>query len=531
MIMRLNPQNITLWHKIFFAIMFFCGLFLSWGHVKAVLPKILDNIESEEPVPFNMPKMELPNIPTYKVSIIEFGAVSDGETINTKFINDAISAVADKGGGRVVVPAGIWLSGPIVLRDRVELHLENNAILLFSSNTDLYPLVETSFEELDMLRCQSPISAVGVSDIAITGNGVIDGGGDAWRPVKRSKLTDGQWNNLVKSGGVVDSSGKTWYPDEGALKASIITRTKQYDEISKEEWIYMKRWLRPVLLGFTECKRVLLRGVTFRNSPSWCLHPLCCENLTIDSVKVFNPWYSQNGDALDIESCSNVIVENSLFDAGDDAICLKSGKDEDGRKRAKPCSNIIVRNNTVLHGHGGFVIGSEMSGGINNVYVTGCTFIGTDVGLRFKSTRGRGGIVENIYVSGIRMIDISGDAIVADMYYAIKEKSGSPIPPVSVTTPVFRNIYISDVSCSEAGKVATLRGLPEMPLENFVIKGMHVSSADSGISVNHVSGLILDNVSVMCADTCKLRLENSSSISIGDSIYEKISFVELTSLQ
>lgn len=528
--MEFITRNITLWHRNTVAIMLFCGLFSSIGSAKAVLPNNGDNTV-EETLPFSMPQIELPNIPSYKVSIIEFGAVPDGETINTKSINDAISAVSNRGGGKVIVPAGIWHSGPIELRDKVELHLERNAILMFSSDAEQYPLVETSFEGLDMVRCQPPISAVGISDIAITGSGVIDGGGDAWRPVKRAKLTEKQWDNLVESGGVVDASGKTWYPDEGALKASMLTRSKSHDEISIVEWQQMKRWLRPVLLGFTGCSRVLLDGVTFRNSPSWCLHPLCCDNLTISGVKVFNPWYSQNGDALDIESCSNAIVEDCLFDAGDDAICLKSGKDEDGRKRAKPCSNIIVRNNTVLHGHGGFVIGSEMSGGINNVYVTGCTFIGTDVGLRFKSTRGRGGIVENIYVSGIRMIDISGDAIVADMYYAIKEKSGSPIPPVSVTTPVFRNIYISDVSCSEAGKVATLRGLPEMPLENFVIKGMHVSSADSGISVNHVSGLILDNVSVMCADTCKLRLENSSSISIGDSIYEKISFVELTSLQ
>ena len=525
--MELKLGNILLRYRIAVAIILSCGLFIPGENLKAALPDNGDIEGGKEAIPFRMPRIELPDIPSNEVSIADFGAVSGGETINTKSINDAIVAVANKGGGKVVVPAGIWLSGPIVLRDKIELHLESNAILLFSPDADLYPLVETSFEGLDMLRCQSPISAIEASDIAITGNGVIDGGGDAWRPVKRVKLTEGQWNNLVNSGGVVDSGGKTWYPDEGALKASVITREKQNDEISKAEWMQMKRWLRPVLLGLTGCSRVLLTGVTFRNSPSWCLHPLCCDNLTIDNVKVFNPWYSQNGDALDIESCSNAIVQNCLFDAGDDAICLKSGKDEDGRKRGKPCSNIIIKNNTVLHGHGGFVIGSEMSGGINNVYVSDCTFIGTDIGLRFKSTRGRGGAVEDIYINGIKMVDITGDAIVADMYYAVKEKPGAPIPAVSVTTPVFRNIYMSDISCNGAGKAVSLRGLPEMPLKNFVIDGMNITSSKKGISANYVEGLVLNNVNVVCEDTCKLKIENSSSISVDDSLYDEITLAEL----
>lgn len=525
--MDFKKRKILLRCRVAAAIVFSFVVLIPIGNIKAALPDNGDREEKAESFHFKMPHIELPDIPSNEVSIVDFGAVSGGETINTKHINDAIVAIADKGGGKVVVPAGIWLSGPIVLRDKVELHLESNAILLFSTDADLYPLVETSFEGLDMLRCQSPISAVGATDIAITGNGVIDGGGDSWRPVKRVKLTEGQWNNLVNSGGVVDPGGKTWYPDEGALKASVITREKKNDEISKAEWMQMKRWLRPVLLGFTGCSRVLLTGVTFRNSPSWCLHPLCCDNLTIDNVKVFNPWYSQNGDALDIESCSNAIVQNCLFDAGDDAICLKSGKDEDGRKRGKPCSNIIIKNNTVLHGHGGFVIGSEMSGGINNVYVSDCTFIGTDIGLRFKSTRGRGGVVENIYIKGIRMVDITGDAIVADMYYAIKEKPGSSIPAVSVTTPSFRNIYIYDISCNGAGKALALRGLPEMPLKNFVIDGMDVSSSKKGISANYVAGLVLNDVNVVCEDSCKLKIENSSSISVNDAKYDIITIAEL----
>ena len=170
----------------------------------------------------------------------------------------------------------------------------------------------------------------------------------------------------------------------------------------------MKRWLRPVLLSFVKSKRILLEGVTFRNSPSWCLHPLSCEDLTLDGVKVFNPWYSRNGDALDVESCKNVVVANCLFDAGDDAICIKSGKDADGRRRGEPCENVIVKDNTVLHGHGGFVGAVKCRRRQECVCYQDLYIHRYDVGLRLKSTRGRGGVVENIYVDNINMIKHSG---------------------------------------------------------------------------------------------------------------------------
>ena len=389
-------------------------------------------------LPFSMPEVEQPSFPDYQVNICDFGAKSDGVTLNTEAINNAIKAVHDKGGGKVIIPEGLWLTGPIVLQSNVNLHAEKNALIVFSSDTSLYPIITTSFEGLDAKRCQSPISAMNAENIAITGYGVFDGAGDRWRPVKKDKMTDRQWKNLVNSGGKVDENGKVWYPNEGALKASVLMAGSgdKRTEITSEEWEDMKSWLRPVLLSIVKSKKILLEGVTFKNSPSWCLHPLLCESLILNDVKVFNPWYSQNGDALDVESCKNVLIANCFFDAGDDAICLKSGKDEDGRRRGEPCENIIVRNNTVLHGHGGFVIGSEMSGGVKNVYVSECSFIGTDVGLRFKSARGRGGVVENIYINNINMIDIPHDALIADLYYAAKSAPGEPIPSVSEETPV-----------------------------------------------------------------------------------------------
>ncbi len=180
-------------------------------------------------------------------------------------------------------------------------------------------------------------------------------------------------------------------------------------------------YLRPCLLELTECHDVLLEGPTFQNSPAWNLHPLLCDGVTIRNVKVLNPWWSQNGDGLDLDSCRNCLVADSHFDVGDDAICLKSGRDEAGRRLGRPSENITIRNCTVAHGHGGLVIGSEMSGGVRNVEVSHCVFNGTDVGLRFKTARGRGGVVENIRISNITMANIKNEAILFDMFYAVKQ--------------------------------------------------------------------------------------------------------------
>ena len=475
-------------------------------------------------LPFSMPKVEQPSFPDYQVNIRDFGAQSDGVKLNTEAINNAIKAVNAKGGGKVIIPEGLWLTGPVILLSNVNLHAEKNALVVFSSDTSLYPIIKTSFEGLDTRRCQSPISAMSAENIAITGHGVFDGAGNSWRPVKKGKMTEGQWKNLVNSGGTVDKDGKVWYPNEGALKASMLMAdwgNKRID-LNDGDWEEMKSWLRPVMLSIVKSKKVFLEGVTFKNSPSWCLHPLSCESLTLNDVKVFNPWYSQNGDALDVESCKNVLITNCFFDAGDDAICLKSGKDADGRRRGEPCENVIVKNNTVLHGHGGFVIGSEMSGGVRNVYVSGCSFIGTDVGLRFKSARGRGGVVENIYIDNINMIDIPNDVLVADLYYAVKSGKDEPVPDISEETPAFKDIFISNIFCKGAGRAVFFNGLPEMPIKNISIKNMVVTNAKKGIFINRVDQVNMENIEVKTPDDLTIQIENATGITINGKEYDSI---------
>ncbi|HEY0039981.1 MAG TPA: glycoside hydrolase family 28 protein, partial [Flavisolibacter sp.] len=412
------------------------------------------------------------------IYITKFGAKADGITLNTKSINDAIDACSKKGGGVVVVPSGFWLTGPIELKSNVNLHLQHNALLQFSSDFNQYKLVEGNWEGLPQMRNQSPISATNATNIAITGFGIVDGAGEVWRMVKKDKLTESQWKKLVASGGVLSDDKKSWYPSEAWFKAS---KMKNPGQISPEKnaafYQEIKDFLRPNLLVLTKCNKILLEGVTFQNSPAWCLHPLMSENITIRNINVKNPWYAQNGDGLDLESCKNVLVENSVFDVGDDGICIKSGRDAEGRKRGMPTANVIVKNCTVYAAHGGFVIGSEMSGGANNIWVDDCTFIGTDIGLRFKTTRGRGGVVENIFIKNIAMKNIPGEAILFDMYYAAQdpitlsgEKREPPkveTLPVTEATPQFQNFYISNVVCNGAEKAIFVRGVPEMNVKNI----------------------------------------------------------------
>lgn len=460
-----------------------------------------------EGLPFEMQQVEQPVFPEYSVNITDFGAVADGKTLNTEAINNAIKDVNSKGGGKVVIPAGLWLTGPIELKSNVNLYTEQNSLILFTDDFNAYPILETSFEGLETRRCQSPISAWNAENIAITGYGVFDGSGDSWRPVKKGKMTASQWKSLLASGGVVEND--VWYPTAGSLKGAKACKEFNNPEgiETDEEWNEIRPWLRPVLLNIVKSKKVLLEGVTFKNSPSWCLHPLSCEHITIKDVKVFNPWYSQNGDALDLESCNYALIINNVFDAGDDAICIKSGKDEDGRKRGEPCQNVIVKNNVVLHGHGGFVVGSEMSGGVKNIYVSDCTFLGTDVGLRFKSTRGRGGVVENIHIHNINMIDIPHEALLFDLFYGGKgageeteeeliARMKTAIPPVTEETPVFRDIYISGITANGVGRAMFFNGLPEMPIRNIDIKDVQITNAKAGIVISQAENVTIDNANV-----------------------------------
>lgn len=457
-------------------------------------------------LPFPMPEVSAPVIPENKVCLKDFGADPTGQALSTEAFSKAIDALTKQGGGHLIVPAGVWLTGPIVLKSNIDLHLEAGAVIQFAADETLYPLIDTSFEGLDTRRCQSPLSANGATNISITGEGAIDGNGAYWRPVKRSKVTDSHWKRLLAIPGSKELKKGYWVPSEGYAKGEQGANMNVPNATTEEEWNAVKRFLRPVMISIVKCKNVLLQGVIFQNSPAWNLHPLMCENVIIDNVLVRNPEFAQNGDALDLESCKNCLIVNSRFDAGDDGICIKSGKDADGRKRGIPCENVVVDGCTVFAGHGGFVVGSEMSGGVKNFMVKNCQFLGTDVGLRFKSTRGRGGIVENIFIDGISMMNIVNDAITFNMYYggvSVAEARAAGKTPdnttkmkVDETTPIFRNINIQNVVCNGAGRAMEFNGLPEMPMDGINLKNITIRAHEDATFTN-CTNIKQENVKVV----------------------------------
>ena len=455
-------------------------------------------------LPFQMAELQAPTIPGAKVNLKDFGAVPMGDVLCTSAFEKAIDLLYKMGGGHLVVPRGIWLTGPIVLKSNIDLHLEAGAVIQFAADESLYPIVSTSFEGLDTRRCQSPLSANGATNISITGQGVIDGNGQYWRPVKRSKVTDSQWKEVLSRPGGREMKKDYWVPTESYEKGEDGANMNIPKAQTDEEWQQVKRFLRPVMVSLVKCKNVLLEGVIFQNSPAWNIHPLMCENIIIDNVLARNPSFAQNGDALDLESCTNALIVNSKFDAGDDGICLKSGKDADGRRRGVPCANVVVDGCTVFAGHGGFVVGSEMSGGVRNIMVRNCQFLGTDVGLRFKSTRGRGGLVENIYVDGVSMTDIKTYALTFNMYYGGKSvaevlaeggEQKVDVKPVTEETPIFRNIDIRNVICHNAGYAMEFNGLPEMPIDRITLRNIDIS-AKNDATFQYCKDITKQNVNI-----------------------------------
>jgi len=495
------------------------------------LRSFLKKTEFNDKYAYELPLTYRPVFRKDTFNIVRYGAKADGLTVNTKSINQAIELCNAAGGGTVFVQKGLWVTGPIVLKNNVNLHLEKGALLQFSKNYDDYPIVLTTWEGQDSYRCQAPILGVDLENIAITGEGVLDGGGEVWRAIKKEKQTAGQWASLIKSGGVTDEKQNNWYPSEKSMKGNMIPnagRILNGIKPTPEELASYKDFLRPNMLSLTRCKNIIIEGVTFQNSPAWTMHPLLCEHITVKNVTVKNYWYAQNSDAIDLESCRNGVLEGCTFDTGDDGITIKSGRDEQGRKRGIPTENFIIKDCIVYHAHGGFVIGSEMSGGVRNMFISDCTFIGSDVGLRFKTARGRGGVVENIYVNNINMTEIPGEAILFDMYYAAKDPvradgNENELPtikaePLNEGTPQFKDFYIKNIVCKGAETAILIRGLPEMAIKNINIENAIIES-NKGLVCVEAENISLKNVTLLTNDKTVMQVQNSKNIVLNNIQY------------
>lgn len=495
------------------------------------LAKYLRPSAFQEKFAFELPKIYTPHFNRDTFNIVNYGAIADGMTLNSVAINKTIDECAKRGGGTVLIPRGSYVTGPIIMKSNINLHLAKGALVIFSSDFKQYPLVVSSFEGVDAARCQSPVVAENLENIAITGEGIMNGNGYYWRPLKKDKMTESQWKNHQRDyGGVLTADKKMWYSSEKALKGSLTNNIgKLIGGKTLADFEDVKDFLRPNMIRIYQCKNILIQDVTFENSPAWTTHLMMSEHITLKNLKVKNPWYGTNTDALDLESCRNALVEDCNFDTGDDGITIKSGRDAEGRKRGMPTQDIIVNNCVVYHSHGGFVVGSEMSGGAKNLYISNCTFIGSDIGLRFKTTRGRGGVVENVYVNNVNMKDIPAEAILFDMYYAAKDPvvlSGEKREPPAVefktvdeTTPQFRNFYFRKITCNGAAKGIFVRGIPEMHVQNVLIENA-VLQADEGIDIQEASGITLNNVTIISKNTNPVAyILNSDNININNLKY------------
>lgn len=398
-----------------------------------------------------------------EINILECGAVGDGVTSNTRAFRTAITEAA-KNGGRVIVPDGIFLTGPIELLSNVELHLSDNAVVLFDKNKEEYPLIITDYEGVERIRTLSPIYAVNARNISITGKGTIDGSGHLWRPVKEFKMTKRQWKKLLeKSPYVIEGNeGGVWMPTKSAYEGRRQGELFPEDENALRRATSYYDFYRPVMVSLKHCSKVRLDGVRIQNSPAWAIHLFFCENVVVNNVVVENPYQAQNGDGIDIESCNGVEVAYCRFHVGDDGICIKAGKNAKARKIPGKSRNIHVHHCFVGQSHGGFVVGSEMSRGVSDVVVEDCTFIDADVGVRFKSALGRGGVVENITIRRINMVNIKEEAFIFTMDYVhnimdyvVEDELNGDKSDI----PYFRDIHISDCTCVNAERGICIKGL------------------------------------------------------------------------
>ena len=381
-------------------------------------------------------------------NVVDYGAAGDGKTLCTEFIQKTVDACAAAGGGTVHFPAGNYLSGAIFLKSNVTLHIGEGATLLASTNFEDFPPFTPRWRmSSDDTKRSSLITGIDLENIAVTGRGTLNGQGRPW------------WEALRK------------------------------DKNRKESQQKILTYGRPRVINLYRCRNVLLQGVTIIESPSWTVHPVGCDNLVVEGISIINPESGPNTDGVNPESCRNVRISNCFIDTGDDCITLKSGSDEEGRLKGKPTENVTITNCVMYKGHGAVVIGSEMSGGVRNVTASNIVCVGTDRAVRIKSTRGRGGVVENIRFSNFVVENVREPIYITTFYTKTDPE------PVSQRTPIFRDIAISHFTIKNSPCTAKIFGLPEMPIQGLRITDV-VASTEVGLLCDSTVGLELQNVQV-----------------------------------
>jgi polygalacturonase len=416
-------------------------------------------------------RIKSPRFPERDFNILKFGAVEGGKKDSTEAIAKAIAACAAAGGGRVVVPEGVFLTGPIHLKSGVDLHVVKNATVRFNRDSKLYlPVVFTRWEGTECMGYSPFIYAFEQTNIGISGGGTLDGDANC----------DSWWNWSGK-GGCGKKGEPTQKEARNALMASadVPVKDRLYGEGS---------WLRPPFIQPYRCNNVLIEGVTIRNSPMWEINPVLCKNVTVRDVKISS--HGPNNDGCNPESSTDVLIENCEFDTGDDCIAIKSGRNGDGRRVGVPSQNIIVRNCVMKDGHGGVTLGSETSGDIRNVYVENCKMDSPEllVALRIKTNSFRGGKIENIFMRNCPVGQVAGAVLDIDLFY--EEGEGGAF------TPLVRNVVMEDVTCGKSKVAVSLKGYKSAPIRDVSLARCTFNHVEKENVIQNVTGLRVSDVTV-----------------------------------
>ncbi|UUW08171.1 glycoside hydrolase family 28 protein [Flavobacterium plurextorum] len=411
------------------------------------------------------------HFPDKTYNIKDFGAVADAKTSNTLVFEKAIKACASNGGGKVLVPNGKYLTGPIHLESNVNLHLEDNAEILFSLNPKEYPIVHTSWEGTEVMNYSPLIYAKNKTNVAVTGKGTLNGQADST-------------NWWIWSGGK-NYGWKKGIPSQNDPNNREVLVDMAEKGVPVAERVFGEgRYLRPNFIEFFECNTVLVKDITVINAPFWILHPIKTNNMIIDGVTVNS--HGPNNDGCDPEYSQNIIIRNCTFNTGDDCIAIKAGRDADGRRVGLPSKNIIVQNCKMIDGHGGVVIGSEISAGVNNVFVENCNMDSPnlDRAIRIKTNSKRGGVIEDVYVRNLEVGTVKECVLKLNMFYNVYgSQTGNFIPTI-------RNISLENVNVKNGGKYSVwAEGYKESPVENVTLKNVKIQKVDSIYKLKNVKNI------------------------------------------
>lgn len=394
----------------------------------------------------------------------------------TELINKTIDLCSREGGGRVIIPKGVWLTGPITLKDNVNLHLEEGATLLFTTDPAEYPVVRTRWEGMDCYNYQPLVYANGATNIALTGKGTLDGQAD----------NSNWWGMSGKKGH--DYTGPGTMVTQSVGRPLLQEWNENGVPVEKRQ-LGEGYGMRPQMVNFVDCKNVLIEDVTLLRSPFWVIHPLFCENLTVRGVHIQND--GPNGDGCDPESCKDVLIENCFFDTGDDCIAIKSGRNRDGIEAARPTENVIVRGCHMKNGHGGIVVGSEISGGFKNLFAENCVMDSPDLDrvVRIKTNSCRSGVIEDIYVRNIEVGQCREAVLKINLLYERREACDHSYPPV------VQNVCLENITCKESRYGVMIETFEDIcNVRDIEVIDCHFDGVKSGNSVKGlVKNLIIAN--------------------------------------